>query len=112
MTKAGPRLRIPDDVARPMTGKRRGQVFTAKAGDPVDFWLAAGHVELAAEPETVAGEGQADGPEVTPAAAAFAQSLGLDIGGLTGTGAGGKVTKGDVENSLTFTSGDGVTDGE
>ena len=40
-----------------------------------------------------------DGPAATPSARKLAVASGIDLGSLTGTGPGGKITKGDVENA-------------
>lgn len=39
-------------------------------------------------------------PDATDAAAALADQEGIDLAGVTGTGSGGRITKGDVEAFL------------
>ncbi|HAU22564.1 MAG TPA: pyruvate dehydrogenase complex dihydrolipoamide acetyltransferase [Erythrobacter sp.] len=40
-----------------------------------------------------------DGPAATPTARKLAEDKGVDLASITGTGPGGKITKGDVENA-------------
>ncbi|HEY7121092.1 MAG TPA: multifunctional oxoglutarate decarboxylase/oxoglutarate dehydrogenase thiamine pyrophosphate-binding subunit/dihydrolipoyllysine-residue succinyltransferase subunit, partial [Solirubrobacterales bacterium] len=54
--------------------------------------------------EAVAGDGEADGQRATPVARRAAQANGVDLKGVKGTGAGGKITKADVLNG----EGDGA----
>lgn len=61
-------------------------------GADAEQQVALGHAEAIAE----ASEGPAPEVSATPAAAAHAEELGVDLSTVEGTGAEGKITKGDV----------------
>ena len=69
-----------------------GTVIAVLAEEGEDAEAAAAAPAPAPEPTP-----SADGPAATPTARKLAEANGIDLNSITGTGPGGKITKGDVE---------------
>jgi 2-oxoglutarate dehydrogenase E1 component len=95
------------EVGKPMAEMTKGATDTTRVAKPA----APSPDTAAAEGEAVAGDGEAvhpdagDGARATPVARRAAQANGVDLKGVKGTGAGGKITKSDV---LSREGGDGA----
>jgi 2-oxoglutarate dehydrogenase E2 component (dihydrolipoamide succinyltransferase) len=72
--------------------------------DSAEDGESAGKTESANEPER--DDSPDDASRITPLAAKLAREHKIDAGGIEGTGAGGKITKGDVERHIESRSGD------
>lgn len=89
-------------LALPLSEAMLGQVETG-ALQPVDQESVDLLNDYLAESEGWQDDGDEpeDAPEVkvSPAAAKLAEELGVDLSDVEGTGSGGSITKGDVENA-------------
>ncbi|HEY6653718.1 MAG TPA: multifunctional oxoglutarate decarboxylase/oxoglutarate dehydrogenase thiamine pyrophosphate-binding subunit/dihydrolipoyllysine-residue succinyltransferase subunit [Solirubrobacterales bacterium] len=83
------------EVGKPLAEMTKGEADATRVAKP-----AAPAPDTAAEGEAVPGDGEAaqpaDGARATPVARRAAQANGVDLKGLKGSGAGGKITKSDV----------------
>lgn len=73
----------------------KGEVITSSSPtSQIKAWLRFGQVE---QVEITEPEKPADKPEASDAAEKLAKEKGIDLALVKGTGAGGNITKGDVE---------------
>ena len=89
------------EIAEGTENVKVGEVIAilAEEGEDVSAASSAGGGESAppAPPAAAAPASGDDGPAVTPTARKLAEAHGIDLSSITGTGPGGKITKGDVE---------------
>jgi 2-oxoglutarate dehydrogenase E1 component len=86
------------EVGKPLAEMTKGEAGDGTGTSKVAKPEAPSADTAAAEGEAVAGDGEAVNQRATPIARRAAQANGVDLAGVKGTGAGGKITKADVLN--------------
>ena len=92
------RIDVPDGTENVKVGEVIA--ILAEEGEDVDAAASSGGSAAPAPKETPASEpapAASDGPAATPTARKLAEANGIDLSTISGTGPGGKITKGDVE---------------
>lgn len=85
---------VPADQSGVLEKILRQEGETVRPGDVLGILAEAGTAEVAVSPVSTEAEAES---RVTPVARKIAEELGVDIREVPGTGAGGKVTKEDVQ---------------
>ena len=84
------------EVGKPLAEMTKGEAPSGDGATKVAKADAPEPGTPGSEAEDVPADGEADGQRATPVARRAAQANGVDLKGLKGSGAGGKITKSDV----------------
>jgi pyruvate dehydrogenase E2 component (dihydrolipoamide acetyltransferase) len=105
-----------DPLVEIQTDKTTVEIPSPAAGTVARILVPEGELVPVGTPLVLIGDGEAAAPEprraqATPLVRRIAAELGVDLGGLTGTGPTGRITEDDVRRAAVFHSSRGQTPG-